>query len=59
MTDESQWLLRKCDELAQNTGKYEERAFFNQLKSLIKEQDQRLIQAEGELDGRVWNPGKW
>lgn len=59
MTEESQWLLDRCDELVNNSEKYEERAFFQQLKILITEQDRRLTQAKGELDGRIWNPGKW
>lgn len=59
MTEESQWLLDQCDELVTNSEKYEERAFFQQLKILITEQDRRLTQAKGELDGRIWNPGKW
>lgn len=59
MTQDSQWLLERCDELISNSVRYEERAFFQRLKAMISEQDTRLAQAEGELDGRIWNPGKW
>ena len=59
MTDESKWLIELCDGLIQDSAKYEDRAFFQQLKAAVLEQDRRLEQTEGELDGRVWNPGKW
>ena len=35
MTEESQWLLDRCDELVTNSEKYEERAFFQQLKIFL------------------------
>ncbi|GBG95113.1 hypothetical protein LFYK43_15720 [Ligilactobacillus salitolerans] len=59
MNEESRWLLEQCEQLALHAPDYEQRAFFQQLRKLIVKQDQRLQQAQGELDGRVWNPGSW
>ncbi|GEN48048.1 hypothetical protein [Ligilactobacillus pobuzihii] len=59
MSSDSEWILSRCDELLASFTQYEERAFLQQVKQLVLKQDQRLSQTEGELDGRIWNPGKW
>lgn len=53
------WLYKETRRLAQKSAAYEERAFFQALSQLILEQDKRIIQAQGEIDGRSWDEKAW
>lgn len=53
------WLLKEVKEAEESGQSYEEKAFFQELENIIKEQIKRIEQAEGELDGTLWSPQKW
>ena len=38
---------------------YKERALLMAAKTLLLEQEKRIEQAHGELDGRMWSPENW
>ncbi|KRN83691.1 hypothetical protein [Pediococcus ethanolidurans] len=57
--DTNDWVKTQLEELSQSSKQYEDRAFYLALLALVKEQQQRLIQSQGEVDGRTWNPSKW
>lgn len=59
MAENTDWLLQQVEELKQKQPAYEDRAFLTALQTVIKEQATRSAQIQGELDGRLWNPGKW
>lgn len=54
-----QWVLAQLDHLAEQSRDYRQKALFQETKKLFREQYQRIEQAEGELDGRVWSPKDW
>lgn len=58
MTDD-QWLLDATKQLEEAATTYEERALYAQLADFIREQSRRLEQAEGELDGTLWDHQRW
>ena len=45
------WILEEKD--------YKERALLVAAKTLLLEQAERIEQAHGELDGRMWSPENW
>ncbi|KRL02683.1 hypothetical protein [Liquorilactobacillus capillatus] len=53
------WLIKKLDKLAESARDYEERAFFYSMSLTALQQAKRIEQAQGELDGRLWNPSQW
>lgn len=59
MMSELEWLIAEVNTLEQTATTYEEKAFYQELKLIVKEQYKRIEQAEGELDGTLWSPQKW
>lgn len=59
MAENTDWLLNQVTELKSKQAAYEDRAFLTALQVVIKEQARRSEQIQAELDGRLWNPGKW
>ncbi|AQW21340.1 hypothetical protein PL11_005050 [Lentilactobacillus curieae] len=59
MDDEQKWLLDQLDQLQSETTSFIEKSLFDTTKRIIVQQGKRIEQHEGELDGRIWNPGKW
>ncbi len=59
MPTKMDWLLKEVKEAEESGQSYEEKAFFQELENIIKEQIKRIEQAEGELDGTLWSPKKW
>ncbi|MFD0896718.1 hypothetical protein [Loigolactobacillus binensis] len=53
------WLYQTTQQLAQESTAYEERAFFQALSQLALEQEKRITQAQGEIDGRSWDEKAW
>jgi len=53
------WLYQTAQQLAQTSSDYEERAFFQALSQLALEQEKRIEQAQGEIDGRSWDELAW
>ena len=54
-----QWVLEQLDYLNEQSRDYRQKALFQETKKLFQEQYQRIGQAEGELDGRMWSPKDW
>ncbi|CZQ93022.1 Hypothetical protein Tpal_1575 [Trichococcus palustris] len=54
-----QWVLEQLDYLNGQSRDYRQKALFQETKKLFQEQYQRIGQAEGELDGRMWSPKDW
>ncbi|WP_412989229.1 hypothetical protein ACLJJ6_09585 [Pediococcus siamensis] len=57
--DTNEWVEAQLKILAETSKEYEDRAFFRSLMALVEEQQKRLEQSQGEVDGRTWNPSKW
>ncbi|KRL68189.1 hypothetical protein [Companilactobacillus versmoldensis] len=59
MSNQNIWLVEQVKALAKKQPEYEDRAFLYALQSVIKEQQKRTEQIQGELDGRLWNHDNW
>ena len=57
--ENNQWVLKQIELLLKNEPQYQQRAFYRGLAQLVKEQQRRIAQNQGELDGRLWSPAKW
>lgn len=53
------WLFDQLTDLQKSSVTYQDRAFYIALADLVDQQQQRLEQAEGEIDGRLWQPTNW
>ncbi len=56
---DQQWLIDQLQALSQERAGFEERALYLATIKLVKEQQRRIDAAEGEIDGRSWNPSDW
>lgn len=56
---EGEWLLQVAKRLAAASQTYEEVAFYSELAQFVAEQDRRIDQAQGELDGMLWDHEGW
>lgn len=56
---EGEWLLQEAERLANDSQTYEDVAFYTELAHFIEAQDRRIDQAQGELDGMLWNHEGW
>lgn len=59
MDQVSQWLHEEALAQADRADDYAERAFYVSLASFIAAQTLRIEQAQGEVDGRLWNHEQW
>ncbi|MFH5811627.1 hypothetical protein [Companilactobacillus sp. FL22-1] len=59
MDDNGAWLKNKVNELSKEQHSYENRAFLVAMENIIDEQNRRLEQLKGEVDGRLWNHEQW
>lgn len=53
------WLKITINELHETSTDYREKAMLNGLINLVQEQEQRIEQLEGQLDGTLWSPQNW
>lgn len=58
MEENSQWLLQQLSELY-NEADFKNRALIKVANDIIIEQEKRIFQMEGELDGTLWSPKNW
>ncbi|SLM87203.1 MULTISPECIES: hypothetical protein [Vagococcus] len=56
---EEVWVLAQIKQLSETARTYEERAYYQELNKIMKEQYKRIEQAKSELDGNLWSPKKW
>lgn len=59
MASKSEWLDQQIEELKKGETSFKLLSFLDGIKSINKEQQKRLQQAQDELDGRMWSPDKW
>ncbi|GEQ32488.1 hypothetical protein ACEN4P_11940 [Marinilactibacillus psychrotolerans] len=57
--EDEQWLINRLEELLKRSRDYKQKALLQAAINLILEQEERKEQLQGELDGRLWNPGNW
>ncbi|MFV0559406.1 MAG: hypothetical protein ACK5NA_01645 [Enterococcus sp.] len=53
------WLEQQLENQIKQAAAYEDRALMEATKRLIEEQQRRITQLEGEIDGRLWNHKAW
>lgn len=58
MADDS-WTVKQLMALADQTPQFKERSLYIALAELAETQQHRIELAQGELDGRMWNPSRW
>lgn len=58
MKEKNEWMVKELDELMEQFG-FDEKALIKAAKKIILEQDKRIWQMEGELDGTLWSPKNW
>ena len=56
---EENWELEQLKELELGSRDYRQKALLSATQALLIEQEQRLEQLAGELDGTLWSPQKW
>lgn len=56
---DKQWLQTQFEQWIQECKDYKERAFLQQALELLLEQQKRLEQQQGQLDGQLWSPKEW
>lgn len=59
MNETTQWLLKEAKRLETESESYEDVAFYAELAQFVIAQDQRIEQAQGELDGILWDHEGW
>lgn len=57
--DEQEWVLTELDRLFQASQDYKQKALLQEAAEIIREQETRKEQLQGELDGTLWSPGNW
>lgn len=57
--DELAWYLEQLDTLIQASQDYRQKALLEGTKKLLEEQEERLSQMAGQLDGSLWSPQEW
>lgn len=57
--DEQEWVIRELDQLFDSSRDYKQKALLKATADLIREQETRKQQLQGELDGTLWSPGNW
>lgn len=58
MEEKNQWIVGELDELSEQLG-FDDKALIKAARIIILEQNKRIWQMEGELDGTLWSPKNW
>ena len=56
---EWEWAQQTLAQLAQTEPNFDQRALYQAVSRQLKEVQQRLNEAEGEIDGRSWDHQHW
>lgn len=59
MYENNEWILNELEQVAARSNDVQQRALIRAARQTILEQDKRIWQMEGELDGTLWSPKKW
>ncbi|GAA0358040.1 hypothetical protein GCM10008932_08460 [Alkalibacterium iburiense] len=54
-----EWTIEQLEHLFHMSQDYKQKALLQATIKLIKEQNKRKEQLQGELDGTLWSPGNW
>ncbi|WP_390405220.1 hypothetical protein [Lacticaseibacillus jixiensis] len=57
MNDE--WLMQEAKRQQTQATTFDQQAFYQELARFIKEQSKRIDQAQGRLDGELWDHTQW
>ncbi|MFC6315661.1 hypothetical protein ACFQHW_08815 [Lapidilactobacillus achengensis] len=56
---DEQWLQQTLADLSQQLPQYQDRALLAVTQTYVADLAQRLVNGQGELDGRIWNHEQW
>lgn len=57
--EENDWILAELENIDEQESDTHQQAIILAAKQIIREQDKRIWQMEGELDGTLWSPKRW
>ncbi|PRY83681.1 hypothetical protein [Alkalibacterium olivapovliticus] len=57
--NEQEWIIQELERLFETSQDYKQKALLQEAIDILKEQDLRKEQLQGELDGTLWSPGNW
>lgn len=57
--DEQKWILDELKRLFETSQDYKQKALLQAAGDILREQEVRKEQLQGELDGTLWSPGNW
>lgn len=57
--DKNEWILTELANISDQDSTIKQQALIRATQQIIREQDKRIWQMEGELDGTLWSPKKW
>lgn len=57
--EENDWILEELENIDEQDSDTNQQAILLAAKQIIREQDKRIWQMEGELDGTLWSPKRW
>lgn len=58
MEENNEWLDQQLEKLSHQADFYDQ-AMIKAARTILVEQDKRIVQMEGELDGTLWSPKNW
>ncbi|MBE9390318.1 hypothetical protein [Vagococcus salmoninarum] len=56
---QSAWIQKELSQALARSRDYKQKALILATKKIILEQDIRLEQKQGEIDGTLWSPNNW
>ncbi|WP_163583140.1 hypothetical protein [Gracilibacillus saliphilus] len=59
MTEENEWMIQQLQQIFDQTDDYYQRTLIKAAQDIIEEQEKRMDQMEGEMEGTIWSPRKW
>ncbi|QHS21735.1 hypothetical protein GWK91_01700 [Virgibacillus sp. MSP4-1] len=57
--EQNAWIHEQLQHLFANTDDYNRRTLIKAAQDLIREQEKRIYQMEGEIEGTIWSPKRW
>lgn len=57
--EKDEWILEELQRIYDQSQNYNQMALIKATQAIIKEQAERIVQMEGNIDGTLWSPRKW
>jgi len=57
--DKNEWILKELATIDEQESDVKQQALLRATQQIIHEQEKRIWQMEGELDGTLWSPKRW